>query len=77
MNVIDKYIKGDKVIWLVVLLLSILSILAVYSSIVTLAYKYKDGDTFYYLFKHVVILVISIVLMVVAHQIYFKYYSRL
>ena len=47
MNVVDKYIKGDKVIWLVVLLLSILSILAVYSSIVTLAYKYKDGDTFY------------------------------
>lgn len=77
MNVVDKYIKGDKVIWLVVLLLSILSILAVYSSIVTLAYKYKDGDTFYYLFKHVVILVIGIVLMVLAHQIHFKYYSRL
>lgn len=77
MNIIDKYIKGDKVVWLVVLLLAILSILAVYSSIVTLAYKYKDGDTFYYLFKHLVILVVGFLLMILAHNINFKYYSRI
>ncbi|PKP51130.1 MAG: cell division protein FtsW [Bacteroidetes bacterium HGW-Bacteroidetes-12] len=77
MNIIDKYIKGDKVVWLVVLLLAILSVLAVYSSIVTLAYKYKDGDTFYYLFKHLVILVIGVLLMILAHNINFKYYSRI
>jgi cell division protein FtsW len=76
-NIIDKYIKGDKVVWLVVLLLAILSVLAVYSSIVTLAYKYKDGDTFYYLFKHLVILVIGVLLMILAHNINFKYYSRI
>lgn len=77
MNIIDKYIKGDKVVWLVVLLLAILSVLAVYSSIVTLAYKYKDGDTFYYLFKHLVILVIGFLLMILAHNVHFKYYSRI
>lgn len=77
MNFIDRYIKGDKVVWLVVLLLAILSVLAVYSSIVTLAYKYKDGDTLYYLFKHVVILVVGFLLMILAHQIHFKYYSRI
>ena len=77
MSLVDKYIKGDKVVWLVVLLLAILSVLAVYSSIVTLAYKYKDGDTFYYLFKHVVILVIGFLLMILAHNIHFKYYSRI
>lgn len=77
MNIIDKYIKGDKVVWLVVLLLAILSILAVYSSIVTLAYKYKDGDTFYYLFKHLIILVVGFLLMILAHNVNFKYYSRI
>lgn len=77
MNWIDKYIKGDKVVWLVVLLLAILSILAVYSSIVTLAYKYKDGDTLYYLFKHVIILVIGFGLMILAHNLNYKYYSRI
>jgi cell division protein FtsW len=74
---IEKYLKGDKGIWVVVLLLSVLSLLAVYSSIVTLAYKYKDGDTFYYLFKHAIILVVGLGLMVLAHNLKFKYYSRI
>lgn len=77
MGYIEKYLKGDKGIWVVVLLLSVLSLLAVYSSIVTLAYKYKDGDTFYYLFKHAIILVVGLGLMVLAHNLKFKYYSRI
>ena len=77
MNFVDKYIKGDKVIWSVVLLLAILSVLAVYSSIVTLAYKYKGGDTMYYLFKHVIILVVGFGLMILAHKVNYRYYSRI
>lgn len=77
MNFIDKYIKGDKVIWLVVLMLAIFSVLAVYSSIVTLAYKYHGGDTFYYLFKHGLMLVIGFGFMVLVHRLNFKYYSRI
>ena len=77
MSNIEKYLKGDRGIWAVVLLLSILSLLAVYSSIVTLAYKYQHGDTFYYLFKHAIILIIGLGLMVLAHNLNFKYYSRL
>lgn len=77
MGFVEKYIKGDKVIWFVVFLLAILSVLAVYSSIVTLAYKYKGGDTFYYLFKHVIILVVGFVLMLTAHNINYKYFSRI
>jgi len=74
---VDKYIKGDKVVWLVVLLLATLSVLAVYSSIVTLAYKYKDGDTLYYLFKHAIILIVGFGLMLMAHNLNYKYYSRI
>lgn len=77
MSFVDKYIKGDKVVWLVVLLLAILSVLAVYSSIVTLAYKYQGGDTLYYLFKHVIILVVGFTLMILAHNLNYKYYSRI
>ena len=44
--------EGDRVIWLIVLLLSLVSLLAVYSSTGTLAYKYKAGNTEYYLVKH-------------------------
>jgi len=77
MNFLDKYLKGDKVIWSVVFLLSILSLLAVYSSIVTLAYKYHDGDTFYYLFKHGLMLLIGFGFMLLVHRLHFKYYSRI
>jgi len=77
MNFLDKYLKGDKVIWAVVLLLSILSLLAVYSSIVTLAYKYHGGDTFYYLFKHGMMLLIGFGFMLLVHRLNFKYYSRI
>lgn len=77
MNVFEKYFKGDKVIWIVVTLLSIISILTVYSSIVTLAYKYKQGDTFYYLFKHLIIILVGFVLIISAHNVQYKYYSRI
>lgn len=77
MHFINKYIKGDRVIWAVVLLLAIFSVLVVYSSIVTLAYKYQDGNTEYYLFKHSIILFIGFLLMYFAHKINYRYYSRI
>ena len=71
-----KKIHGDKTIWAVVVLLSILSILTVYSSIATLAYKYKAGDTAPYLLKHTGIILFGLVLMYFAHKIRSGYYSR-
>ncbi|MEQ8909086.1 MAG: FtsW/RodA/SpoVE family cell cycle protein [Vicingaceae bacterium] len=77
MQAIYKYIKGDRVIWAVSLLLAIFSVLVVYSSIVTLAYKYQDGNTEFYLFKHSVILGIGFGIMYFAHKLNYRYYSRI
>lgn len=77
MQALFKNLKGDKVIWAVVLFLGILSILAVYSSIVSLAYKYQDGNTEYFLFKHGFILIVGFGLMYAAHKLNYKYYSRI
>lgn len=77
MRAILNNIKGDKVIWAVVLMLSIFSILAVYSSTGTLAYKYQSGNTEYYLIKHLSILVFGFVLMYLAHLVKYKYYARI
>ncbi|PKP01413.1 MAG: cell division protein FtsW [Bacteroidetes bacterium HGW-Bacteroidetes-9] len=77
MKAILNNIKGDKVIWAIVLILSIFSILAVYSSTGTLAYKYQSGNTEYYLLKHVGILLLGFVLMYLAHQVKYKYYARI
>ena len=77
MQSIFKYIKGDRVIWAVSLLLAIISVLVVYSSIVTLAYKYQGGNTEFYLFKHSIILGVGFFLMYFAHKLNYKYYSRI
>lgn len=70
-------VKGDRYIWLVVFVLSVFSILAVYSSTETLAYKSAGGNTEYYLIKHTIILLFGIFLMYLSHLIPYKYYSRI
>ncbi|MFO7977903.1 MAG: FtsW/RodA/SpoVE family cell cycle protein [Bacteroidales bacterium] len=70
-------IKGDRIIWMVVLLLSVISLLAVYSSTGTLAYRYRDGNTEYYILKHFMVMVMGLGLMYLAHKINYSYYSRL
>lgn len=70
-------IKGDKVIWMVVIILTIFSLLAVYSSTGTLAYRYQKGNTEYYLLKHLIILLFGLALMYVAHLVKYSYYSRI
>ena len=68
-------IKGDRVIWAVVFLLTLLSFLAVYSSTGTLAYKYEGGNTNYYMLKHAIILFFGLLLMYFAHLVKYTYYS--
>jgi len=70
-------IKGDKIIWLVVIILSVFSLLAVYSSTGTLAYKYQGGNTEYYMIKHFIILVLGLFLMYLAHLVKYTYFSRI
>lgn len=75
-----KYIKnakGDVVIWVLVIILCIFSLLAVYSSTGTLAYKKQGGNTEYYLVKHFIILMFGIGLMYVTHLVKYTYFSRI
>ena len=77
MEQILKYIKGDRPIWLIMLILSVASLLLVYSSVVTLAYRHHDGNTLYYLFRHGFILVCGMGLMFLAHKVKYTYYSKI
>ncbi len=74
---LDKHFKGDRTIWLIVFILSIFSLLAVYSSTGTLAYKYQSGNTEYYLIKHLIILAFGLALMYGAHLVKYTYYSKI
>ncbi|MGZ3918778.1 MAG: FtsW/RodA/SpoVE family cell cycle protein [Bacteroidia bacterium] len=71
-----NYPKGDKVIWVIMLLLSLLSILVVYSAVVTLAHKFKQGNTEYYLIKHFVIIALGFGIAYVFHKIKYTVFSK-
>ena len=67
---------GDRYIWMIVLILSIFSALAVYSSTGMLAYKYNQGAE-HYIIKHSSLILFGIGLMWISHKIPFQYYSGL
>lgn len=73
MNKILENTKGDRWIWLIVILLSVISLLAVYSAIGTLAYKRGVGAESI-LMKHLAMIVGGIALMYISHKIDYRYY---
>jgi len=74
-NLISKT-KGDKVIWALVILLTLVSLLAVYSATGSLAYKNYRGNTEIYLFKQVAFIMAGILVIYFAHLVNYTFYSR-
>lgn len=72
----DKHLQGDRVIWAVVIMLSAISILVVYSSIGTMAYR-MTASTEFYLFKHTFMILVGLFAMWLAHKIDYRYYAKL
>ncbi|SFW45332.1 FtsW/RodA/SpoVE family cell cycle protein [Chitinophaga sancti] len=68
--------KGDKVIWTIVIFLSLVSLLAVYSATGSLAYRLQGGHTEYYLFKQLSVLVMGLLIIYFAHRVNYTIYSR-
>ncbi|MES2278048.1 MAG: FtsW/RodA/SpoVE family cell cycle protein [Bacteroidota bacterium] len=74
MNNILNNTKGDRWIWLIVILLSIISMLAVYSSSGTLAFK-QGKSIEAILLKHMLMIFAGIVLMYISHKLDYRYYA--
>src|ERR1044072_3905971 len=68
--------KGDKVIWAIVIFLSLVSLLAVYSATGSLAYREQGGHTEYYLLKQLTVLVMGLLIIWFAHRVNYTIYSR-
>src|SRR5688572_11452963 len=71
------YLKGDRVIWMITILLGLLSLVSVYSFTNILTVQHGNVSTEDYLMKHVIMLLTGLVLMYYAHNIKFTYYSKL
>ncbi|MDM8161027.1 FtsW/RodA/SpoVE family cell cycle protein [Labilibaculum sp. K2S] len=68
-------LKGDKTIWIIIFFLSMISLLVVYSSTGTLAYKVKGGNTSYFFIKQLILLGGCYMIIYVVHRVHFKVYS--
>ncbi|MDL5048786.1 FtsW/RodA/SpoVE family cell cycle protein [Oscillatoria amoena NRMC-F 0135] len=72
----DENLQGDRVIWVVVFALSMISILVVYSSIGTLAFK-RSVSPEKYLLTHTMHVFTGLAAMWFAHRVDYRYYSKL
>lgn len=68
--------RGDRVIWGIVIILTLISLLVVYSSTGSLAYRLSKS-TESYLFKQVSFIVLGFLIIYFAHRINYTLYSRI
>ncbi len=74
---LKNHLQGDKQIWWILLLLSLISIVVVYSSVSALAYRKTDGNTEFFLIKHTFFLLIGLSITFVIHKFDFTQYAGL
>ena len=76
LGTLDKYIEGDRQVWLLVVLLSLISLLVVYSATGTIAFK-MQRDSLYYLSRHFFNIFLGLSAVWVAHKLDYRYYAKL
>ncbi len=74
---LTKTFKGDRVIWALVVVFMIYSLLAVYSSSVSVAYFKHGGNTTYFLRSQFFMLLLSLIIIVVVHYLPYRIYYSL
>lgn len=77
MKLFNKLFQGDRVIWVIVTLLALMSLLAVYSATGTYANAKFDGNNTYVLLRHAITLVLGLGAVYVAHLVKYTYYSKI
>jgi len=71
-----KYLRGDKALWVIAILFSMLSLISVYSFVPVLVQE-QGGSPEGHLIKHTIILITGFVIMFYAHKLEYKYFFRL
>lgn len=76
MSFVNKILRGDKVIWIIALLLGVISLIVVYSATSALAVNKYQGDTGKALMKHLTMLLFGFLMMFVTSKINYKHYAK-
>ena len=76
MNLLS-YIKGDKTLWVIAIILALFSMMPGYSASSNIAFMYGSSSTFSMLAKHAIHLCLGFILMYAAHNISYKHYGAI
>ncbi len=69
-------LRGDRVLWAIIILLSLISMVAVYSAVANLAYRNSGGAVNGYILKHGIILGFGLIVIYIGHLLAYTKYSR-
>ncbi len=69
--------RGDKTLWIIVAILCITSILVVYSSTVSMAYRKAEGDTSFFVLRQLRFILAGFFATIVVHWIEPRFYLRM
>ena len=72
----SKLFRGDKIVWVVFLLLSIISLVSVYSSIGLYAYSMNGAGPTGLFLKHLVIVLATYVVVILLSRVNYRFFSR-
>lgn len=76
-NKIYKELRGDRAIWMIVIMLALFSVLTVYSSTGHIAFKERGGNTEFYLIKHLVFIGGGLFLTYVCYLLHYTRFLRI
>jgi cell division protein FtsW len=75
-NRLAAELKGDRTIWMIVVMLSLFSVLAVYSATGAEAWKSRGGNTTAFLVAHLVRLAFGLLLIYLCHLMHYQRYKN-
>ena len=73
---LSNELRGDTAIWMITIVLALVSLLAVYSSTGSMAFRVKDGNTEFFLFKHLLIVAASFFIMYLMYRIPYENFKK-
>ena len=65
----DRFFGGDRVLWVIIAILSVASLLVIFSSTASMAYRKAGGDTSHYFFAQLKFIVLGFAAMIAVHRL--------
>lgn len=72
----ERLFGGDRVLWVIIVALAIASLLVVYSSTASMAYRKAGGDTAHYFVNQLKFLLLGFGVIYIVHRINYQLYAR-